>query len=212
MWARRNRHAREDRSGRPSHPCLRLTLNRHDAGVQNWTAPTRPSGLAFRPSSSGPQRGDSRRNVRTDKGVPVTNLGDTALARRPWPELISTPEWHNVCTRPHNAILQGPEDVTESLLQLLVPYLGTPAIWKRAPTSLELPTAECGSLVLRNVSALDRLGQAAVSRWLDAGRKHVISTTVHPLFPLIARGLFDEALYYRLNVRLLSVDSTGAPV
>jgi transcriptional regulator of acetoin/glycerol metabolism len=63
--------------------------------------------------------------------------------------------------------------------------------------------------VLRNVSALDGHGQAALLRWLDAGRQ-VISTTAHPLFPLITRGLFDEALYYRLNVTLLSTDSIGA--
>jgi hypothetical protein len=124
------------------------------------------------------------------------------------PELISTPEWHSVCTRPHNALFEGPEHVTETLLLILAPHLRTPAIWKRAPTPLELPTDECGSLVLRNVSALDRHGQAALSRWLDTGRQ-VISTTAHPLFPLITRGLFDEALYYRLNVMLLSTDSIG---
>jgi hypothetical protein len=28
-----------------------------------------------------------------------------------------------------------------------------------------------------------------------------------PLFPLVVRGLFDEALYYRLNVVLLRIDS-----
>jgi transcriptional regulator of acetoin/glycerol metabolism len=58
---------------------------------------------------------------------------------------------------------------------------------------------------------LGRHEQAALLEWLDGERKQVVSTTVDPLFPLIARGLFDEALYYRLNVMLMRIDSTGAP-
>ena len=75
---------------------------------------------------------------------------------------------------------------------------------------LELPTDECGALVLQNVCALDRHEQAALSRWLDASRKQVVATTVDSLFQLVARGLFDEALYYRLNTTLMRIDSTGS--
>ena len=75
---------------------------------------------------------------------------------------------------------------------------------------LVLPTDACGALVLQNVCALDRHEQAALSRWLDASRKQVVATTVDPLFQLVARGLFDEALYYRLNTMLMRIDSTGA--
>jgi hypothetical protein len=150
-------------------------------------------------------------SVRTERSVAVTSVAGVVLSQGLRPELISTPEWSRVCTRPHNAIFEGPEHVTETVLLTLAPYLRTPAIWTRAPTTLELPTDERGSLVLRNVSALDRHGQTALLRWLDADRQ-VISTTPRPLFPLIARGLFDEALYYRLNVMLLSIDATGAPL
>jgi hypothetical protein len=125
-------------------------------------------------------------------------------------ELITTPEWLSVSTRQHNAIFEGPEHATEGLLLLLQPSLRTPAIWKRAPMPLELPTDECGALVLRNVCALDRHEQAALSRWLDASRKQVVATTVDSLFQLVARGLFDEALYYRLNTMLMRIDSTGS--
>ena len=126
------------------------------------------------------------------------------------PELISTPEWLSVSTRQHNAIFEGPEHATEGLLLLLQPSLRTPAIWKRAPMPLELPTDECGALVLQNVCALDRHEQAALSRWLDASRKQVVATTVDSLFQLVACGLFDEALYYRLNTMLMRIDSTGS--
>jgi hypothetical protein len=127
-------------------------------------------------------------------------------------ELTATPEWLSVSTGQHNAIFEGPEHATEGFLLLLEPSLRTPAIWKRAPLPLDLPATGCGALVVRNVCALDRREQAALRKWLDTGRKQVISTTTQPLFPLIAEGLFDETLYYRLNVLLLRIDSAGVPV
>ena len=44
-------------------------------------------------------------------------------------------------------------------------------------------------------------------RWLDdtTGSVQTISLTTMPLFPLVVRGLFAEALYYRLNSVLLRV-------
>ena len=39
----------------------------------------------------------------------------------------------------------------------------------------------------------------------------IVSTTAHPLFPLVARELFDEALYYRLNITLLRLEPTNDP-
>jgi hypothetical protein len=125
------------------------------------------------------------------------------------PGLFSSPEWHGMCTLRHNALFQGPSDVTDRVLTLLEPYLRRPAIWQSASEPLELPTGECGALVLQDVSAFDACDQAALLRWLDGHRAQVISTTQQPLFPLIARGLFDAALYYHLNVTLLSVDSSG---
>ena len=131
------------------------------------------------------------------------------MAPEGWPELMSTPEWQSLCTWQHNAMLEGPEHATERLLLLLRPHLRTPKIWARAPTPLELPADECGTLVLRNVSWLGEDEQTALLKWLDTDRRQVISTTVRPLFPLIARGRFREALYYRLNVVVLSADSTA---
>ena len=142
----------------------------------------------------------------------MTSVAAVVLSHGLGPELISTPEWHSVCTRQHNAIFEGPAHATKSLLLLLQPYLRTPTIWKCAPMPLELPTRGCGALVLHNVGALDGHEQAALLGWLDADRTQVVSTTPRPLFPLVARGLFDETLYYRLNVMRLSIDSTGALV
>ena len=68
-----------------------------------------------------------------------------------------------------------------------------------------------GALVLRNVGALGRHEQAALSRWLDASRTASGRDDRGPAVSVgRARGLFDEALYYRLNTMLMRIDSTGA--
>ena len=125
--------------------------------------------------------------------------------------MISTPEWVSVCARRHNVLLEGSDESTESAVLFLAPYLCRPVVWKPPHGPVALPSGECGALVLQNVEALSRSEQTELLRWLEnaTDRKQVVSTTVQPLFPLVERGLFDEALYYRLNVMLLSVDASG---
>jgi Sigma-54 interaction domain len=67
-------------------------------------------------------------------------------------------------------------------------------------------SAETASvLILEDVETLTAEDQAELLARLDGARSQlqIISTTEHSLFPLVARGLFDAALYYRLNVVLL---------
>ena len=72
---------------------------------------------------------------------------------------------------------------------------------------LEFPSSETRSLILRDAAALNRDAQRRLLAWIgDAGLgTQIISTTERPLFPLVAKGLFDATLYYRLNVVLLRV-------
>ena len=136
----------------------------------------------------------------------------TVLSHALGSEVISSLEWRSLCARQHNVMFEGPAQATEGLLRLLEPHLRAPAIWKGARTPLEIPMDDCGALVVQDVSSLDRREQAALLRWLGEGRTQVVSTTDHSLLPLIARGAFDEALYYRLNVTLIRLDATGASV
>ena len=124
-------------------------------------------------------------------------------------DLISEPEWNSVCTSQHNVLVEGAEPANEHLLTLLAPHLRAPVIRTHALMPLTLPTGACGALVLTDVSALSGREQAVLLRWLDArgDDTQVISTTVRPLFPRVALGHFDAALYYRLNTVLLSADS-----
>jgi hypothetical protein len=125
--------------------------------------------------------------------------------------LASTPEWRSVCTRYHCMLLEGPEFVTETVLSFLSPHLRTPVIWTHKQLPREFPAGPCGALVLRDVVALGRKEQARLRGWLDdpRGPTQVVSTTEDPLFPWVARGHFDEVLYYRLNVIRLCVNSNA---
>jgi Sigma-54 interaction domain len=125
--------------------------------------------------------------------------------------LASTQEWRSVCTRHHCMLLEGPEDVTETVLLHLKPHLRTPVVWTCSRLPRDFPAGLCGALVLRDVAALGRKEQERLLGWLDAphGPTQVVSTTARPLFHSVARGHFDDVLYYRLNVIRLCVDSNA---
>ena len=119
--------------------------------------------------------------------------------------LPSTAEWSCICTGRHNVLLEGPRACTDAVLHLLKPYLGESVTLKRSGAPLELHTSMRGALVVHDISAFSGPEQDRILGWLDDphSRTQVVCTTTEPLFPLVERGLFDETLYYRLNVILL---------
>jgi Sigma-54 interaction domain len=143
----------------------------------------------------------------------VTTVVDAVLSRERSQDLIPALEWECLSTGGHNVLLEGPEDSTSCLVRLLEPHLRRPVLWQPLPAPFAVPAGECGVLVLQNVSALSRHQQADLLRWLGDlnGRTQIVSTTASPLFPLVERELFEEALYYRLNVMLLCVGPAGPP-
>jgi len=82
--------------------------------------------------------------------------------------LASTQEWRSVCTRHHCMLLEGPEDVTETVLLHLKPHLRTPVVWTCSQLPRDFPAGLCGALVLRDVAALGRKEQERLLGWLDA--------------------------------------------
>jgi Sigma-54 interaction domain len=108
----------------------------------------------------------------------------------------------------HNMLLEGPEAATGAVLRLLVPRLCEPVVWTRRGEPFARPAGEIGTLILEDASNLDRDGQRQLLQWLDDvnPRPRIVCTTARPLFGLVASGLFDVDLYYRLNVMLLHVD------
>jgi hypothetical protein len=105
-----------------------------------------------------------------------------------------------------SALLEGPATATEAVLRLLHVHLAEPVVSHQVGAPLVLPS-ETRTLILRDPCALTDDAQRRLLAWLrdaDAPRR-IISTSVRPLFPLVADGRFDAALYYRLNVLLLRV-------
>jgi transcriptional regulator of acetoin/glycerol metabolism len=80
-------------------------------------------------------------------------------------------------------------------------------MWKPRGAAFEVPAGDVGALILQDVDGLSAQEQSRLLTWIDANPDvQIVSTTEYRLFALVARGRFDAALYYRLNVILLNVD------
>jgi hypothetical protein len=118
-------------------------------------------------------------------------------------------EWRSLRACRHNVLLEGSLSATNAVLGLLEPHIRGPIVWNGPQTPLNLPGGELGGLILRGVADLSAGDQTRLLAWLGGpgSRTQIVSTTERPLFALVARKLFDETLYYRLNVVLLHVGS-----
>jgi len=138
----------------------------------------------------------------------ITGLVDVDGSELPSTSIPSMAEWRSICASRHNVLLEGPPACTDAVLHLLKPYLGETVTLKRSAAPLELHASMRGALVVHDVSAFSGPEQERILGWLngpDSRRTQVVCTTTEPLFPLVERGLFDETLYYRLNVILLQL-------
>jgi hypothetical protein len=108
----------------------------------------------------------------------------------------------------HNLLLEGAETSTVAVLRLVAPDLRAPVMWKRPGVPFAFPADEIGTLILEDVDGLSPEEQTRLLRWIEAKPlTKIVSTTARPLFALVEAGRFDIALYYRLNVILLHLDS-----
>ena len=122
--------------------------------------------------------------------------------------LVPALEWRAVCEGRYNLLLEGPEASTDAALLLLKPHLIGIVHWKQSAAPLELPPRNVRTLILENVDSLSATEQTSLLTWMAAAdrRIQIVSTTAQALFPFVARGLFDERLYYRLNTVFLHID------
>jgi DNA-binding NtrC family response regulator len=114
-------------------------------------------------------------------------------------------EWRAVCRERHNVLVEGPNAAAEACLAELEPILGVQSV-RRRHGHLEFP-AGASTLILREVSTLAMHEQSQLLDWWIAGsrRPRLVSTSSEPLFARVERGLFAEALYYKLNVIFVRV-------
>ena len=126
--------------------------------------------------------------IRDDSKIPPSIQRDLCVAR---------------ATRA-NLLLVGTERQVNKLLRLAVANPSQAAVVRCQNQRLPLPSTAFGAetIVIRDVDALTSEDQWKLCEWLDSGsdRTQVISTATAPLVPLVDSQLFNDALYYRLNV------------
>jgi transcriptional regulator of acetoin/glycerol metabolism len=102
-----------------------------------------------------------------------------------------------------NLLLTGTHDLVQlALIQFIPSLCGAVEIWTpSAPLQLPRP-AQDGTLILRDVDALPAFDQHRLLKWLETPhlRTRVISTTTVALRERVDEGMFDSALFFRLNV------------
>jgi len=105
----------------------------------------------------------------------------------------------------HHILLEGPKAWTDAVVLCLQPHLQPPIMRNQSGLAFHLPGGNAGALIVRDVDRLSVAEQARLVAWMDGAsrRTKIVSTTELPLFPFVARGLFDDSLYYRLNMLLL---------
>ena len=110
-----------------------------------------------------------------------------------------------------NLLVIGADYVVSELFTPLWPSLITPILVRYRGEPLRLPPASApvGTLVIYDVDTLTPQEQDALHQWLNgaSGRACVVSTAPKSLLPLVEAGVFDDELYYRLNV--VTIDLTS---
>jgi hypothetical protein len=99
-------------------------------------------------------------------------------------------------------LLVGPERRVQDLVGVRVRETDTVLAIRCQDGPPQLPPASSyvGSMVLRDVDFLTPREQLRLFEWLaTSNRTQVVSTASAPLLPLVEAGVFDDALYYRLN-------------
>ena len=113
-----------------------------------------------------------------------------------------------LCATRHNVLLQGPVGAIDAALAVIAPCLLPPVAWRKAESKFDPTVGAIASLILQDVGSFTQSEQIQLRDWLDNAnaRPQIVSTTTHPLFQLVERGMFDAALYYRLNIVLLDLE------
>jgi hypothetical protein len=119
-------------------------------------------------------------------------------------------DWRLLRKSHPNVLLTGGHAAASAALEDLRSCFRPVVSWC-AGNPLVLPAlAASSTLILNEAASLSFEDQRRLLAWLErsGGAIQVITTTSCPLFPLVERGAFLEALYYHLNVVCLDVASS----
>jgi len=113
-----------------------------------------------------------------------------------------------------NLLIMGADDVVATFVTSLWPYFLAPSVVRRRGEELRLlPNSRpAGTILIHDVHTLTRREQNVLHRWMNAGngRTRVVSTTTQSLMPVLETGVFNDDLYYRLNVLTFDLRSAVA--
>jgi hypothetical protein len=104
-------------------------------------------------------------------------------------------------SRPSVLLIGADHDTDRAIQFITADGQDSIAGWPEAGAG-RLPATPSVTLLVRNVAALVPEEQERLHQWLGerSGSVQVIATTPVPLYDLVERRQFLEALYYRLNV------------
>ena len=120
-------------------------------------------------------------------------------------------EWTILRTSPVNGLLVGPRELTAAAIAEIEHGLRQPLVWWSPEQETDVPGLDAGTLVIRDVEALDSRQQEQLSRWIAVHSRgvQVLGLTREPLFENVAAGRFSTWLYYRLNTVVVEVQAAA---
>jgi hypothetical protein len=100
-----------------------------------------------------------------------------------------------------NVLLTGADEAIDTAMNQLGRWFASPIRLRYLPGPLQLADVGSGALVLRDVSALDRMQQRELIAWTDkqSSPVQIISATSANLLSAVARGAFNDRLYRQLS-------------
>jgi hypothetical protein len=108
-----------------------------------------------------------------------------------------------------NLLLIGPDTATRPYLDRLMTL---PSVRSCDSTEPCLPNEPVRGLIVRDVERLTPEGQDQLVEWLNGPGFHtrIVATSVTSLYPMVERGEFSDALYYRINMVILLLEESSA--
>ena len=128
--------------------------------------------------------------------------------------VVSTEELQGLRDRHPNVLIAGPSAALAAAISEIYPLLRPPVTSVRIDRHAVLHlTLAPGTVILRNIAALNRVEQERLRDWLArmSATTQVVATSTTPVFPLVERGAFLDSLYYRLNMTYFEVGGLRTP-
>ena len=120
---------------------------------------------------------------------------------------LSLAEWRALAGLRPNVMIIGSSALTTAVVTDLIAL--TPSVFEWTPhVPLPKPGQRASTLVMHDVCTLSLARQDRWLDWLDraaAPRPQILTTSNLDVWPLVTRGMFRSALYYRLNTVLLKM-------